>query len=185
MNGKPACADPVVVVERGLWLGGGGLVDKLQVHHHLGAPVLTLRQVLTQLPSAHGNRPSERIQVVLWIRSRGLQRDVVYLCWPIAPSYTSLNAGGREVSANEYGCELNVTWSPNKLRRSASIFNLWSVSISFGSGILNYAGGQIMTDPDATWTFWRPLKKKYVVKSVLRIRIRDPVPFWPLDPDPG
>ncbi len=26
--------------------------------------------------------------------SRGLKRDVVYLCWPIAPSSTSLNAGG-------------------------------------------------------------------------------------------
>jgi hypothetical protein len=55
---KPAGADPVVVVERGLWLGGGGLVHKLQVHHRLRAPVLTLRQVLAQLPSAHGNRPS-------------------------------------------------------------------------------------------------------------------------------
>jgi hypothetical protein len=29
-----------------------------------------------------------------WDRTRGLQRDVVYLCWPIAPSYMSPNAGG-------------------------------------------------------------------------------------------
>jgi hypothetical protein len=28
------------------------------------------------------------------------------------------------VSANEYSCAHHVTWSPNKLRRSNSIFNL-------------------------------------------------------------
>jgi hypothetical protein len=44
--------------------------------------------------------------------SRGSQRDVVYLSWPIAPSYMSSNAGGGRgcgVSANEYrGC---TTWT--------------------------------------------------------------------------
>jgi hypothetical protein len=44
---------------------------------------------------------------------RGLQRDVVCLCCPIAPSYTSPNAGGVGggcgVSANEYSCEHHVT----------------------------------------------------------------------------
>ncbi len=37
---------------------------------------------------------------------RELQRDVVYLGRPIAPSYTSPNAeeGGCGVSANEYSC---------------------------------------------------------------------------------
>ncbi len=30
----------------------------------------------------------------------------------------------------------------------------------------------------------KPINKIYK-KPVLRIRIRDPVPFWPLDPDPG
>ncbi len=59
---------------------------------------------------------------------KGLQRDVVYLCWPIATSYTSRNAGGWGggggcgVSANEYRCAHHVTWSPNKL--STSIINL-------------------------------------------------------------
>ena len=28
-----------------------------------------------------------------WVRYRRLHRDVVYHCWPIAPSYTSPNAG--------------------------------------------------------------------------------------------
>jgi len=59
---------------------------------------------------------------------RGLQRVVVYLCWPIAPSDTRPNAGelgGCGVSANEYSCAHHVTWSPNKLWRFACIFNLW------------------------------------------------------------
>jgi hypothetical protein len=30
------------------------------------------------------------------------------------------------VSANEYSCSHHVTWSPNKLWRTNSIFNLWS-----------------------------------------------------------
>ncbi len=41
--------------------------------------------------------------------SRGLQKDVVYLGWPIAPSYMRPNAGGGGscgVSANEYSCTL-------------------------------------------------------------------------------
>jgi hypothetical protein len=63
---------------------------------------------------------------------RGLQRDVVYLGgWPIAPSYTSPNAGGWGgggcgVSGYEYSCAHHVNWSPNKLWRSTSIFNLWN-----------------------------------------------------------
>ncbi len=41
------------------------------------------------------------------------QKDVVYLGWPIAPSYMGQNA------TNEYSCM--CTWSPNKLWRSNSI----------------------------------------------------------------
>jgi hypothetical protein len=37
--------------------------------------------------------------------------------------------GGGEVSANEYSCAHHVTWRPNKLWRSTSIFNLWSSSL--------------------------------------------------------
>jgi hypothetical protein len=33
--------------------------------------------------------------------------------------------GSCGVSANEYSCAHHVTWSPNKLWRSTSIFNLW------------------------------------------------------------
>ncbi len=59
--------------------------------------------------------------------SRGLQRDVVNLSWPIAPSYMSPNAvggGSCGVSANEYSYVHHVTWRQNKLWRSNSIFNL-------------------------------------------------------------
>jgi hypothetical protein len=60
---------------------------------------------------------------------RGLQRYVVYLCWPnrwnSALKYES-QCGGMEgccgVSANDYSCAHHVTWSPNKLWRSNSYY---------------------------------------------------------------
>ncbi len=60
---------------------------------------------------------------------RGLQRDIVCL-WPIAPSYTSLNAGGiggvagSKPMSTAVQCAHHVTWSPNKLWRSTSIINI-------------------------------------------------------------
>jgi hypothetical protein len=47
--------------------------------------------------------------------SRRLQRDVVYLCWPIAPpaSYTSLNAGGmggRIAGSQPMSTAVHITW---------------------------------------------------------------------------
>ncbi len=57
----------------------------------------------------------------------GLQRDVVCLCWPIAPSYMSPNAGrGRELRGLSQWVQL-CTWSPNKLWRPNSIFKLWPI----------------------------------------------------------
>ncbi len=44
-------------------------------------------------------------------------------CWGIG--------GACGVSANEYSCEYHVTWSPNKLWRSTSIFNLWAQCLQF------------------------------------------------------
>ncbi len=62
---------------------------------------------------------------------RGSQRDVVYYGWPIAPSYMSSNAGGRGwggLRGHSQSIQLwhnaHCTWSPNKLWRSNSIFNL-------------------------------------------------------------
>ncbi len=54
---------------------------------------------------------------------RGLQRDVVYLGWPIASSYMSPNWG--EGGGRVQGLSQWVPLSPNKLWRSNSIFNLW------------------------------------------------------------
>jgi hypothetical protein len=50
--------------------------------------------------------------------------------------------GGREggscgLSANEYSCAHHVIWSPNKLSRSTSIFNLWRGVNPFYSGLLD------------------------------------------------
>jgi hypothetical protein len=53
--------------------------------------------------------------------SRLSQRDVVYLGWPIAPSYMSPNAGGGGVAG--LGQWVMCKWSPKKLWRSNSIFN--------------------------------------------------------------
>ncbi len=64
---------------------------------------------------------------------RGLQRDVVYLGWSIATSYMSANAGGGEElrSLSEWVQLYSVHRSPNKLRRSKSIFNLCPYFMSF------------------------------------------------------
>ncbi len=66
----------------------------------------------------------------LFMAGRGLQTDVVYLGWPIAPSYMSPNAGegGGELRSLSQWVQL-CTWSPNKLWRSNSIFNLWFMKI--------------------------------------------------------
>jgi hypothetical protein len=61
-----------------------------------------------------------------------LQRDVVYLGWPTSLSYMSPNAGGdgegvgscRQLAGSQL-INIAVHRSPNKLRRSNSIFNLW------------------------------------------------------------
>ncbi len=71
------------------------------------------------------------------VERRGSQRDVVYLGWPMAPAYMSPNAGGEggiagsqpmssiwALCAQLYSVQL-YTWSPNKLWRYNSIFDLW------------------------------------------------------------
>ncbi len=64
------------------------------------------------------------IEVILYIYSRGLQRDVVYLGWPIAPSCTSPNAGGGGAVAGSQPMSTPVNRSPNRLWGYNSIFNL-------------------------------------------------------------
>ncbi len=62
----------------------------------------------------------------------GLQQGVTKRCRLSWLTNSALvyehKCGGREgagLSANEYSCVYHVTWSPNKLCRSNSIFNLW------------------------------------------------------------
>ena len=60
-----------------------------------------------------------------YIDARGLQRDVVYLGWPIAPSSISPKGGWRGGCAGSQPMSTAVHRSPNKLWRSNSIYNLW------------------------------------------------------------
>jgi hypothetical protein len=56
---------------------------------------------------------------------RGLQRDVVYLGWPIGALVYSPNAGGGGscgVSANEYSCTVQLNFFGDL---TPSVFNLW------------------------------------------------------------
>ncbi len=56
---------------------------------------------------------------------RGSQKDIVYLGWPIAPSYMSPNARGGGLRCLCQWVQL-YTWGPNKLWRSYFIFNRWA-----------------------------------------------------------
>ncbi len=58
---------------------------------------------------------------------KGSQGDVVYIGWPIAPSYMSPMAGGGGVGLRGLSQWVQLcTWSPNILLRSYFIFNLCS-----------------------------------------------------------
>ncbi len=59
------------------------------------------------------------------VSTSGLQGDVVYLGWPIAPSYIESKCGGRGGLRGLSVWVQLCTWSLNKLKRSNSIFNLW------------------------------------------------------------
>ncbi len=65
--------------------------------------------------------------------TRGLQRDVIYLGWPIASSYMSPNAGGGGEVAGSQPISTAVHRIPNKQRRSNSILPmLYTYSTSWG-----------------------------------------------------
>ncbi len=58
------------------------------------------------------------------MQTGGSQRDIVFLGWPKAPSFMSpaqMRGGGAGSQKRVQLC----TWSPNKHRRSYSIYNLW------------------------------------------------------------
>ncbi len=62
------------------------------------------------------------------VRRRGLQRDVVYFDWPIAPSFMSPNAGdggGGGVRGLRQSMSTAAHRSQNKLWRSNYIYNRW------------------------------------------------------------
>ncbi len=75
--------------------------------------------------SVEGGGRGEYLHYSCAAARRGSQRDVVHLGLPRAPSYKSPNdAGGGGVRGLSQWVQLCI-WSPNKLWRSNSIFNLW------------------------------------------------------------
>ncbi len=68
-----------------------------------------------------------RASLTVFVLYRGLQRCRLSLLTNSVLVYESKCGGGGScgVSANEYSCAHHVTWSPIKLWRSISIFNLW------------------------------------------------------------
>ncbi len=61
--------------------------------------------------------------------SRGLQRDVVSLGWPIAPSYMSPNAGGGGGALRGLSQWVQLyTWSPNKLWKVSSLVSTTKIN---------------------------------------------------------
>ncbi len=85
-----------------------------------------------------GNRENQSCETIAlpipptsWPRGRGTggggvdTKQVVYLGWPMAPSYMSPNAGWVGELRRSQPMSTAVHRSPNKLWRSNSIFNLW------------------------------------------------------------
>ncbi len=98
--------------------------------------VLTLHPSTSrQLKQATEAPPPSPIPFLWSMRNRRLQRDVVYLGWPIVPSYMSPSAGLRGSCGGLSQWVQLCTWSPNKLWRSNSIFNLWCENIVFAKSI--------------------------------------------------
>ncbi len=125
-------------------------------------------------------------QPVLWyppkvngMRQGGLQRDVVYLNWPLAPSHMSPNAGGRgELRGLSQRVQL-CTWSPNKHWRSTYIFNLWEALSStenklqwivtwiFETAVKTWAGPMTPNSNRFTARKEKQLRKKTVSRGVI------------------
>ncbi len=80
------------------------------------------------LPNKSGNSSCHLRARIEYSSSRGSHRDVVYLGWPIAHSFMSPKAGGGGLRGLSQRVWLG-TWSPNKLWRSNSIFNLWYLGL--------------------------------------------------------
>jgi hypothetical protein len=104
----------------------------------------------------------------------------VCLGWPIAPSYTSPNAGECWVLANEYSCAHRVTWSPNKLWRSNSS-NLWYSGCDLGTVRFQVPTDRADLDSVPILIFWVSLNQgsgSWRPKNVRILRIRILTLVW-------
>jgi hypothetical protein len=79
----------------------------------------------------------QRCACLFWGR-QGVTRRCRQSSWPIATlvNEPKCGGGGCGVSANENSCAYHVTWSPNKLWRSNSIFNLWGQVSMYERGVM-------------------------------------------------
>ncbi len=82
--------------------------------------------------------------------------------------------GSCGVSANEYSCAHHVTWSPNKLWRSSSIFNLWQRQTKRG---LLYLSWSIASKIRPRFLLWRLGTYKDRKKSKY-LRFSSTVFYW-------
>ncbi len=74
-----------------------------------------------------------RLRLTQWVKKRGRRSWLTNNALVYEPK---CGGGVLRVSANEYSC---AQWSPNKLLRSISIFNLWS-NHSFATSVYLFVG---------------------------------------------
>ncbi len=80
----------------------------------------------SQVSSSVSSPASPVNNICKYTKIRGLQRDVVYLCWPYESP--SEGIGHRGVAGSQpMSTAVHITWqeAQNKLWRSTSTFNLW------------------------------------------------------------
>jgi len=130
---------------------------------HSSPPKNNIITHLFRFLSTEANIEQDNNYLDLFLRRlvRGLQRDVVYLGWPIAPSHVSPNAGdgGRVLRGLSQWVQL-CTWGPNKLQRFNSKFNLWVNQLGLykcfiGKRRLMWMciSVKLLTDPWEWWAF--------------------------------
>ncbi len=97
----------VVALQGGEGAGGGLSVGEEGLQSHLLHRLQDAQASTFSLqPSLLPAQTNDKNSLYMIIDTRGLQRDVVYLGWPIAPSYMSQMRGGGScgVSAKECNC---------------------------------------------------------------------------------
>jgi len=136
------CAETVFKEKRNVWADLAGFKSH-KMALNLGSVIISKRRKYqTFLTYRFWSRLT--IPVALWsipgsiVAARGSQRDVVYLGWPISPSYMSPNAGGGLRCLSQW-VKLCTSWSSNKLTRSLTqylTYSIWLRKIHVHKGVI-------------------------------------------------